>query len=108
MLEKTLAKIEEESILKSSMLYDYIDSTDGYYINSVDVKFRSRMNVPFRAKKDDALETNFLKGAEKEGLLELKGHRVAGGIRASLSNAMPVEGVQALIDFMKKFREENP
>lgn len=108
MLEKTLAKIEEESILKSNMLYDYIDSTDGYYINSVDVKFRSRMNVPFRIKNNDALETKFIKGAEKEGLLELKGHRVAGGIRASLSNAMPVEGVQALIDFMKKFREENP
>lgn len=108
MKEKTLAKIEEEANLKSSMLYEYIDSSDGYYTNPVDVPFRSRMNVPFRVKKDDEYEAKFLAGAEKLGLIDLKGHRSVGGCRASIYNAMPVEGVQALLDYMKKFREENP
>jgi len=89
------------------MLYDYIDGSDGYYTNPVDVTYRSRLNIPFRVKKDDALETKFLKEAADVGLIELKGHRSVGGCRASIYNAMPVEGVEALINFMKKFKDEN-
>jgi phosphoserine aminotransferase len=90
------------------MLYDYMDNSDGYYINAVDKKYRSRMNVPFRVKKDEALEKKFVEQAKEQGLIQLSGHRSVGGLRASLYNAMPVEGVQALLDFMTKFREQNP
>ena len=108
MKKKGLAAIEEEAKKKSGMLYDYIDNSDGYYSNPIDVKYRSRMNIPFRVKKDEALENKFLKEAETEGLIELKGHRSVGGCRASIYNAMPVEGVEALVNFMKKFKEANP
>lgn len=90
------------------MLYDFIDSSSGYYTNPVDPKYRSRMNIPFRVKSDEALETKFLKEAGEHGLIELKGHRSVGGCRASCYNAMPIEGIEALINFMKKFRDENP
>jgi phosphoserine aminotransferase len=90
------------------MLYEFIDGSEGYYTNPVDVRYRSRMNIPFRVKKDDKLEAKFLKEAADEGLIELKGHRSVGGCRASVYNAMPIEGVEALITFMKKFREQNP
>lgn len=89
------------------MLYDFIDGSADYYSNPVDPRFRSRMNIPFRVKKDEKLEAKFLKEAQEVGLIELKGHRSVGGCRASLYNAMPVEGVEALINFMKKFRDEN-
>lgn len=108
MKNKGLKAIQEEAALKSKMLYDYIDSSEDYYTNPVDPRYRSRMNIPFRVKKDDKLETKFLKEAQDAGLIELKGHRSVGGCRASIYNAMPVEGVQALIEFMKKFRSENP
>jgi phosphoserine aminotransferase len=65
------------------------------------------LNIPFRVKKDDALEAKFLKEAADVGLIELKGHRSVGGCRASIYNAMPIEGVEALISFMKEFREKN-
>jgi len=93
---------------RSKMLYDYIDASSDYYSNPVDPRYRSRMNIPLRVKKDDALETKFLKEAAEAGLIELKGHRSVGGCRASCYNAMPIEGVEALINFMKKFRDENP
>jgi len=90
------------------MLYSYIDGSEGYYTNPVDPTYRSRMNIPFRVKSEDALEAKFLKDADKAGLIELKGHRSVGGCRASLYNAMPIEGVEALINFMKQFRIDNP
>jgi phosphoserine aminotransferase len=65
------------------------------------------MNIPFRVKKDEALETKFITEAAAHGLNELKGHRSVGGCRASIYNAMPYEGVEALVNFMKKFRDEN-
>jgi phosphoserine aminotransferase len=92
---------------RSKMLYEFIDSSSGYYTNNVDPRYRSRMNMPFRVKSDDTLEAKFLKEAQDNGLVELKGHRSLGGCRASCYNAMPVEGVEALINFMKKFRDEN-
>ena len=102
-----LPHLEAEAKRKSSLLYDYIDSSSGYYTNPVDIPFRSRMNIPFRVKKDEKLEAKFLKEAGEVGLIELKGHRSVGGCRASIYNAMPYEGVEALVNFMKKFREEN-
>jgi phosphoserine aminotransferase len=102
-----LAYYQEQAEKKSKMLYDYIDGSEGYYTNPVDPRYRSRMNIPFRVKKDETLENKFLKEAQAAGLIELKGHRSVGGCRASIYNAMPVEGVEALINFMKKFRDEN-
>ena len=64
------------------------------------------MNIPFRLR-DESLNAAFLKGAEEQGLLQLKGHRIVGGMRASMYNAMPIEGVQALIEYMKQFASGN-
>ena len=96
-----VAAIEQVNIAKAKLLYDYIDSTD-FYENHVAVKNRSRMNIPFFLK-DASLNDAFLKGAEANGLLQLKGHRMVGGMRASIYNAMPIEGVQALVNYMKAF-----
>jgi phosphoserine aminotransferase len=89
---------------KARCLYDAIDASD-FYINQVDPLYRSRMNVVFQMKKDGLLET-FLKAAESRDLANLKGHRLVGGVRASLYNAMPLEGVRALIDFMHDFEKQ--
>jgi len=97
--------IEQVNIAKAKLLYDYIDSTD-FYTNDVSINNRSRMNVPFFLK-DETLNAPFLDGAEKSGLLQLKGHRSVGGMRASIYNAMPIEGVQALVAYMKKFEKSH-
>jgi phosphoserine aminotransferase len=96
-----VAAIEKFNIAKANLLYDYIDSTD-FYLNNVAINNRSRMNIPFFLK-DASLNDAFLKGAEANGLLQLKGHRMVGGMRASIYNAMPIEGVQALVSYMKAF-----
>ena len=100
-----LAEIEKRNIAKAKLLYDYLDASS-FYKNSVNKNDRSRMNVPFTladAKLDDA----FLKGAEKEGMVQLKGHRSVGGMRASIYNAMPIEGVRALVVYMKEFEAQH-
>jgi phosphoserine aminotransferase len=86
---------------KAKLLYDYIDAS-GFYSNPIDKAVRSRMNVPF-VLADPALDAAFLVESEAAGLLSLKGHRQVGGMRASIYNAMPLEGVQALVDFMQDF-----
>ncbi|HLV76382.1 MAG TPA: 3-phosphoserine/phosphohydroxythreonine transaminase [Marinobacter sp.] len=86
---------------KAAKLYDFIDTSD-FYANPIEPRFRSWMNVPFTLA-DDALNADFLKGAEARRLLNLQGHRSVGGMRASIYNAMPEEGVDALIDFMAEF-----
>ncbi len=96
-----VAAIEKVNIAKADLLYSYIDSTD-FYVNKVATDNRSRMNIPFFLK-DESLNDAFLKGAEANGLLQLKGHRMVGGMRASIYNAMPIEGVQALVSYMKAF-----
>lgn len=96
--------IEQANIAKANMLYEYIDSTD-FYVNKVAVNNRSRMNIPFFLK-DESLNDAFLKGAEANSLLQLKGHRMVGGMRASMYNAMPIEGVQALVAYMKNFEKQ--
>jgi phosphoserine aminotransferase len=96
-----VAAIEKANIAKATLLYDYMDSTD-FYVNRVAKADRSRMNIPFFLR-DEALNDAFLKGASERGLLQLKGHRAVGGMRASIYNAMPIEGVQALVEYMKAF-----
>jgi phosphoserine aminotransferase len=96
-----LAGAEQRNIAKAKLLYDFIDSSE-FYLNPVNKADRSRMNIPFRLA-DPALDADFLAGALKRDLVELKGHRSVGGMRASLYNAMPIEGVQALVNYMSEF-----
>ncbi len=98
---KTIAKINQA---KAELLYQAIDSSD-FYQNHIESQYRSKMNIPFWLK-DESLNDQFLIQAEQHGLMALKGHRIVGGMRASIYNAMPIEGVQALVAFMKKFEQE--
>lgn len=100
-----LAAIEQKNIAKATLLYDLIDNSR-LYKNPVEKADRSRMNVVFRTA-DDAMDAAFVKGAEARGLLQLKGHRSVGGMRASIYNAMPLEGVQALANYMQEFEKNN-
>ncbi len=90
---------------KAGLLYDFIDNSP-FYTNRVEKKYRSIMNVPFVTPSPE-LDAQFVKEAAANGLVSLKGHRLVGGMRASIYNAMPVDGVKALIEFMKKFEREN-
>ena len=90
---------------KAAILYNYLDASKLFH-GTVEKSSRSLMNVPF-VTGDDALDAKFIKEAGEAGLVSLKGHRTVGGMRASIYNAMPIEGVQALVDFMKKFEAEN-
>jgi phosphoserine aminotransferase len=96
-----VAAIEQKNIAKAKLFYDYVDNSD-FYSNNIALNNRSRMNIPFRLQ-DEKRNDAFLKGAEAQGLLQLKGHRIVGGMRASMYNAMPIKGVQALIEYMKQF-----
>ncbi|MBN8734680.1 MAG: 3-phosphoserine/phosphohydroxythreonine transaminase [Xanthomonadales bacterium] len=98
-----LAAMERRNRIKEESLYAAIDGSGGYYRNEVDPSARSRMNVVFNLH-DAALEPVFVAEATEAGLLALKGHRALGGIRASIYNAVPIEGVRALCDFMAEFR----
>lgn len=96
---------EKLNIEKAALLYDAIDSSD-FYSNNVAPKNRSRMNIPFHLA-NPVLDKLFLEQAAEKNLVALKGHRIVGGMRASIYNAMPIEGVQALVDFMKEFEKAN-
>lgn len=98
-----LAGMEARNIEKADLLYRAIDAT-GFYTNSVAPDCRSRMNVPFYLH-DERLDAPFLKGAEERGMVQLKGHRSVGGMRASIYNAMPLAGVQALVAWMREFEK---
>ena len=97
--------MKEHNEKKAKILYDYLDNSKMFQ-GTVVKKDRSLMNVPFIIG-DKELEAKFVKEAEAAGLVSLKGHRTVGGMRASIYNAMPIEGVEALTAFMKKFEEEN-
>ncbi len=97
-----VAAIEARNVAKARLLYDYIDGSQ-LYVNKVDPACRSRMNVPFFLR-DESRNEAFLAGAKAAGLLQLKGHKSVGGMRASIYNAMPLEGVQALVDYMQEFQ----
>jgi phosphoserine aminotransferase len=100
-----VAAIEEKNIAKAALLYDVLDRSE-FYTSAVHPADRSRMNVTFRLR-DEALEAPFLKGAQERGMVQLKGHRAVGGIRASIYNAMPVEGVAALAEYMREFEKSH-
>jgi phosphoserine aminotransferase len=109
-----VAAMEVRNIAKARLLYDYIDASQ-LYVNRVDPSVRSRMNVPFflrdehgQAIADPAHPRNaaFLEGARAAGLLQLKGHKSVGGMRASIYNAMPLQGVQALVNYMREFERK--
>lgn len=99
--EGGLDAIAARNRTKAELLYGYIDAS-GFYRNPVDAAARSRMNVPFTLPREN-LNAPFLAESEAAGLLALKGHKAVGGMRASIYNAMPLEGVQALVDFMRDF-----
>ena len=98
--------MKEMNVKKAKLLYDYLDSQD-YYFAPVKADSRSMMNVTF-VTGDADLDKKFASEAAAAGLKNLKGHRSVGGMRASIYNAMPYEGVEALVAFMKKFAQENP
>jgi len=100
-----LAAIEQKNIAKAALLYDYLDQTT-FYRSSVRREDRSRMNVTFRLA-DETQHEAFLEGAAQRGMVQLKGHRAVGGIRASIYNAMPLAGVQALVAYMHEFEQRN-
>ncbi len=100
-----LAAMEAKNRAKAALLYDYLDTT-AFYRAPVARDCRSLMNVPFKLK-DDTLDAAFLKGAEARGMVQLKGHRSVGGMRASIYNAMPLEGVMALVAYMKEFEAQH-
>jgi phosphoserine aminotransferase len=100
-----IAAIERKNIAKAKLLYDYLDTTR-FYTSPARKADRSRMNVRFHLR-DESLDEAFLKGAKAAGMDQLKGHRVVGGMRASIYNAMPIEGVHALVDYMKAFEQRH-
>lgn len=102
-----LKGMEEKSAEKSSLLYDIIDQSNGFYACPVKKEHRSRLNVPFTIPGHPELESLFLKEAESLGMIQLKGHRMVGGIRASLYNAVTVQETKILADFMKSFRNKH-
>ena len=96
-----LAAAQQRNVEKAAVLYDYLDSTD-FYRSPVEPADRSLMNVPFTLV-DPVLDADFLAGAAERGMVQLKGHRSVGGMRASIYNAMPIEGVRALTTYMSEF-----
>jgi phosphoserine aminotransferase len=96
-----VAAMEQRNIAKAALLYGFIDGSS-FYENRIDPACRSRMNVPFFLR-DESRNESFLAGARDAGLLQLKGHKSVGGMRASIYNAMPIEGVQALVAYMREF-----
>ena len=96
-----VAAMEQRNIAKAKLLYDAIDASE-LYRNRVDPGCRSRMNVPFFLA-DESRNDAFLTGARAQGLLSLKGHKSLGGMRASIYNAMPLQGVLALVHYMREF-----
>jgi phosphoserine aminotransferase len=98
-----LAKIEQLNIAKAKALYGFFEQSEFYRL-PVHGAVRSRMNAPFFLP-DVALDTDFLQGAQARGLMQLKGHKSVGGMRASIYNAMPLEGVLTLIDYLKDFEK---
>ncbi|MGV0959773.1 MAG: 3-phosphoserine/phosphohydroxythreonine transaminase [Limnohabitans sp.] len=98
-----IAAMEQRNIAKAQLLYDCLDNS-ALYVNKVDKGCRSRMNVPFFLR-DESRNEAFLAGAKARGLLQLKGHKSVGGMRASIYNAMPLQGVQALVDYLREFEK---
>jgi phosphoserine aminotransferase len=101
-----LAAIQKTNQKKAGLIYDAIDQSGGFYRGHAAPEARSVMNIPFRLPSEE-LEDQFAKEAKKNELIGLKGHRSVGGMRASIYNAMTVEGAEALVQFMKEFQKKN-
>ena len=101
-----LSEMQKRNQKKAKLLYDYLDGQT-YYTAPVEKESRSMMNVTF-VTGDEVLDKKFAAEAANAGLINLKGHRSVGGMRASIYNAMPYEGVEKLVAFMQKFAQENP
>eukprot|EP01135_Chromosphaera_perkinsii_P005313 Nk52_evm1s340 gene=Nk52_evmTU1s340 len=91
---------------KSKKIFDVIDNSDGFYVSPVEKRYRSHMNVPFRIRNDEGLEKKFIQEAADLGMVELKGHRSVGGLRASIYNAMSLDDVSRFVSFMKDFMQK--
>jgi phosphoserine aminotransferase len=106
-----IGAMERANIAKANLIYAAIEASNGFYLCPVATSDRSRMNVPFTLKNapstGSGLDGDFVKQADARGLLQLKGHRSVGGMRASIYNAMPLDGVQALVDFMNEFAKNH-
>jgi phosphoserine aminotransferase len=106
-----LQAMNEQSTKKSSEVYETIDQSNGFYVNSIDKKYRSRVNIPLRIMTggvaNEKLESAFIAEATKANMLELKGHRAVGGIRVSLYNGVTVEETKKLVTFMRTFQANN-
>jgi phosphoserine aminotransferase len=100
-----VAAIESRNIAKAKLVYDCLDRSE-FYLTPVRKEDRSRMNVPFKLR-DASLDEAFLKGAKERGMVQLKGHRAVGGMRASIYNAMPIEGVQTLVGYLEDFERHH-
>ena len=100
-----LAAMEQANRAKAKVLYDFLD-TSSFFLSPVAKENRSLMNVPFTLKNAE-LDEEFLKGAKARNLAQLKGHKSVGGMRASIYNAMPIEGVQALVEYMTAFEKQH-
>ncbi len=100
-----LAAMQAHNQVKAALLYDYLDESK-FFHNPVAREDRSLMNVPFKLR-DESLDDAFLKGAQAQGMIQLKGHRSVGGMRASIYNAMPIEGVRSLLAYMKDFEVQH-
>lgn len=100
-----LAAMKEHNEKKAAILYNFLDSSK-MFKGTVVKEDRSLMNVPF-VTGDEELDAKFVKAATEAGFVNLKGHRTVGGMRASIYNAMPIEGVEKLVEFMKDFEEKN-
>ena len=100
-----VAAIESRNIAKAKLVYDCLDRSE-FYLTPVCKQDRSRMNVPFKLR-DASLDEAFLKGAKERGMVQLKGHRAVGGMRASIYNAMPIEGVQTLVSYLEDFERQH-
>ena len=100
-----LANMQKINEAKAKVLYDYLDGQD-FYNNPVEHRYRSTMNVTFTSPNPD-MDKKFCAEAAEAGFVNLKGHRLVGGMRASIYNAMPSEGIDKLVDFMEKFRKAN-
>ena len=101
-----LAAIEKVNRRKAELIYNAIDESVGFYLGHDAPESRSIMNIPFRLPSEE-LEDTFAKEAKSNGLIGLKGHRSVGGMRASIYNAMTVEGAEELVKFMKEFQKKN-
>ena len=106
-----LKAIDQQSTDKSSLVYETIDQSNGFYVNSIAKSFRSRMNIPLRiysnGTPNEKLESLFVSEASKSNMIELKGHRAVGGIRASLYNGISLDETRQLVNFMRTFQKNH-